>query len=117
MERRSRKRSSSAGSKEIERAGKNGEVLFDRPKPTAGCSGNERRRIRRKKEEEEELEEEEEEEREGGGGEEGEEEGEGEEEEEREEEEREEEERDLQVVGVRRWRELVTDREKWRGIS
>jgi hypothetical protein len=25
-------------------------------------------------------------------------------------------ERDLQVLGVRRWRELVTDREKWRGI-
>ena len=29
---------------------------------------------------------------------------------------REEVERDLQVLGVRRWRELVTDREKWRGI-
>jgi hypothetical protein len=29
---------------------------------------------------------------------------------------REEEERDLQVLGVRRWRELVTDRDKWRGI-
>jgi hypothetical protein len=29
---------------------------------------------------------------------------------------REEVERDLQVMGVRRWRELVTDREKWRGI-
>jgi hypothetical protein len=29
---------------------------------------------------------------------------------------REEVERDLQVVGVRRWRELVTYREKWRGI-
>jgi len=29
---------------------------------------------------------------------------------------REEEERDLQVLGVRRWRELVIDREKWRGI-
>jgi hypothetical protein len=26
-----------------------------------------------------------------------------------------EEERDLQVLGVRRWRELVIDREKWRG--
>jgi hypothetical protein len=26
--------------------GKNGEVLFDRPKPTAGCSANERRRRR-----------------------------------------------------------------------
>jgi hypothetical protein len=25
-------------------------------------------------------------------------------------------ERDLQVLGVRRWRELVTDREKWRKI-
>jgi hypothetical protein len=29
---------------------------------------------------------------------------------------REEEERDLQVLGVRRWRELVIDRGKWRGI-
>jgi hypothetical protein len=29
---------------------------------------------------------------------------------------REEAERDLQVLGVRRWRELVTDRKKWRGI-
>jgi len=29
---------------------------------------------------------------------------------------REEEERDLQVLGVRRWRELVTDRKEWRGI-
>jgi hypothetical protein len=25
-------------------------------------------------------------------------------------------ERDLQVLGVRRWRELVIDRDKWRGI-
>ena len=25
-------------------------------------------------------------------------------------------ERDLQVLGVRRWRELVIDRNKWRGI-
>jgi hypothetical protein len=25
-------------------------------------------------------------------------------------------ERDLQVLGVRRWRALVIDREKWRGI-
>jgi hypothetical protein len=25
-------------------------------------------------------------------------------------------ERDLKVMGVRRWRELVTDRAKWRGI-
>jgi hypothetical protein len=29
---------------------------------------------------------------------------------------KEEAERDLQVLGVRRWRELVTDREKWEGI-
>jgi len=29
---------------------------------------------------------------------------------------REEVERDLQVLGVRRWKELVIDREKWRGI-
>jgi hypothetical protein len=29
---------------------------------------------------------------------------------------REEVERDLQVLAVRRWRELVIDREKWRGI-
>jgi hypothetical protein len=29
---------------------------------------------------------------------------------------REEVERDFQVLGVRRWRELVTDREKWRRI-
>jgi hypothetical protein len=29
---------------------------------------------------------------------------------------REEVERDLQVLGVRRWRELVTDKEKWRGF-
>jgi len=29
---------------------------------------------------------------------------------------REEVERDLQVLVVRRWRELVTDRDKWRGI-
>jgi hypothetical protein len=30
---------------------------------------------------------------------------------------REEVERDLQVLGMRRWRELVIDREKWRGIA
>ena len=30
---------------------------------------------------------------------------------------REEVERDLQVLGVRRWRELVEDREKWRGLT
>jgi hypothetical protein len=29
---------------------------------------------------------------------------------------REEVETDLQVLGVRRWRELVIDREKWKGI-
>jgi hypothetical protein len=29
---------------------------------------------------------------------------------------REEVERDLQVLGVRRWRKLVKNREKWRGI-
>ena len=29
---------------------------------------------------------------------------------------REEVERDLQVLGVRRWRELVIDTDKWRGI-
>ena len=29
---------------------------------------------------------------------------------------REEVERDLQVLGLRRWRDLVIDREKWRGI-
>jgi hypothetical protein len=29
---------------------------------------------------------------------------------------KEEAERDLQVLGVRRWRELVTDRKKWRDI-
>ena len=29
---------------------------------------------------------------------------------------REEVERDLQVLGVRRWRDLVIDRDKWRGI-
>ena len=43
---RSRKRSSSAGSEKWREVviGKNGEVLFDRPKPTAGCSANGRRR-------------------------------------------------------------------------
>jgi hypothetical protein len=29
---------------------------------------------------------------------------------------REEMERDLQVLGVRRWREVMIDRDKWRGI-
>jgi hypothetical protein len=49
MERRSRNRSSSAGSEMMERVGnkigKNGELLLDRPKPTAGCSANGRRNI------------------------------------------------------------------------
>jgi hypothetical protein len=47
MERRSRKRSSSVGSEKMKRVGdrENGEVLFDRPKPTAGCSANGRRRF------------------------------------------------------------------------
>jgi len=57
--------------------------LFDRPKPTAGCSANGRRRIRRerpRKRWEEEVE------------------------------------RDLQVLGVRRWRELAADRKKWKDI-
>jgi hypothetical protein len=44
MERGSRKRSSSARSEKMERVGdrqeKNGGILFDRPKPTAGCSAN-----------------------------------------------------------------------------
>ena len=47
MERGSRKRSSSAGSEKMEswwQIGKNGRTLFDRPKPTVGCSANERRR-------------------------------------------------------------------------
>jgi hypothetical protein len=47
MERRSRKRSSIAGSEKMGRVGKNGEVLFDRLKPTAGCNANGRRRRRR----------------------------------------------------------------------
>jgi hypothetical protein len=44
MERGSRKRSSGARSEKMERVGdrwgKNGGILFDRPKPTAGCRGN-----------------------------------------------------------------------------
>jgi hypothetical protein len=50
MERRSRKRSSSARSEKMERVGdigKNGGLLFDRPKPTAGCSANGERKYRR----------------------------------------------------------------------
>jgi len=41
MERGSRNRSSSAGSEKMEswwQMGKNGRTLFDRPKPTVGCS-------------------------------------------------------------------------------
>jgi hypothetical protein len=47
MERGSRKRPSSPGSKKIERVVdcKNGRILIDRPKPRAGCSVNGRRRI------------------------------------------------------------------------
>ena len=61
---------------------KNGRTLFDRPKPTVGCSVNGRRRIkgRPRKRWKEEVE------------------------------------RDLQVLGVRRWRELVADRKKWKDI-
>jgi hypothetical protein len=47
VERGSRKRSSRAGSEKMERVRdrlvKNGRTLFDRPKPTVGCSGNGRR--------------------------------------------------------------------------
>jgi len=49
MERGSRKRYSSAGSEKMKKSwwqiGKNGRTLFDRPKPTVGCSANGRRRI------------------------------------------------------------------------
>jgi len=38
MERRSRKRSSTAGSEKMERVGKNGEVLFDRLKMERYCT-------------------------------------------------------------------------------
>jgi hypothetical protein len=50
MERRGRKGSASARSEEMETAGeigKNGRILFDRPKPTVGCSANGRRHINR----------------------------------------------------------------------
>jgi hypothetical protein len=40
---------------------KNGRILFDRPKPTVGCSASGRRKRRRGRREEEEEEEEEEE--------------------------------------------------------
>jgi hypothetical protein len=52
VERECRKRSSSAGSEKMERVGdrqrKNGRILFDRAKPTVGCSANGRRRRRRR---------------------------------------------------------------------
>ena len=60
--------------------------MFDRSKPTVGCSANGRRRRRRRrrgrprKRWKEEVE------------------------------------CDLQVLGVRRWRELVVDRKKWKDI-
>ena len=55
--------------------------MFDRPKPTVGCSANgRRRRGRPRKRLEEEVE------------------------------------RDLQVLAVRRWRELVTDRKNGRTL-
>jgi len=57
--------------------------LFDKPKPTVGCSANGRRRRRRgrpRKRWKEEVG------------------------------------RDLQVLGVRRWKELVADRKKWKNI-
>ena len=46
MEKGSRKRSASAGSEKMEiwwQIGKNGRTLFDRLKPTVGCSANGRR--------------------------------------------------------------------------
>jgi hypothetical protein len=49
MERRSGKRSSSAGSENMERVGDIGQnegTLFDSPKPTTDCSANGRRRRR-----------------------------------------------------------------------
>ena len=54
--------------------------MFDRPKPTVGCSANGRRRGRPRKRWKEEVE------------------------------------RYVQVLGVRRWRELVADRKKWKDI-
>ena len=56
--------------------------MFDRPKPTVGCSANGRRRRRRR--------------RRGKW--------------------KEEVEGDLQVLGIRRWRELVADRKEWKDI-
>jgi hypothetical protein len=46
MKRRSGKRSSNVGVRRWRALviGTNGEILFDRPKPTAGCSANGRRR-------------------------------------------------------------------------
>jgi len=51
MERGRIKRSSSAGSEKMEkvRDRKSGRMLFDRPKPTAGCNANGRRRRRRRR--------------------------------------------------------------------
>jgi len=53
LERGNRKRSSSAGSEKMGESwwqiGKNGRTLFDRPKPTVGCSANGRRRGRRRR--------------------------------------------------------------------
>ena len=92
MEKGSRKSSSSTGSEKIELVAdrKNGRTLFDRSKPSVGCSGNGRRRRKRRrrrrrrgrprKRRKKEVE------------------------------------RDLQVLGVRRWRELVADRKKWKDI-
>ena len=55
MERVGRKRSSSARNEEMERVGdtgKNGTILCNRPKPTAGCSANGRSYINAPMEEE-----------------------------------------------------------------
>jgi hypothetical protein len=51
MERGSRKRSLSARSEKMERVGdrKNGRILFDRAKPTVGCSAKGRRRTKRRR--------------------------------------------------------------------
>ena len=68
-------------------AGKNGRTFFDRPKPTVGCSVNGRRRRRRRR-------------RRGRPRKRW----------------KEEVERDLQVLVVRRRRELVADRKKWKDI-
>ena len=59
-------------------------TLFDRPKPTVGCSASGRRRRRGRGRPRKRW--------------------------------KEEVERVLQVLGVRRWRELVADRKKWKDI-